>query len=106
MAAPPIPPVPVAASGVAAAASGLKTTDPDLAARRRDAEAAERKAKDEKQARERADSCARARDYLRTLDSGMPIARVNAQGERIAIDDNERRAEVARARNVIAADCR
>jgi Domain of unknown function (DUF4124) len=95
-----------AASSPESAASGPRTVDPELNARRRDAEATERKAADAKLARERAESCARARDYLRTLESGMPIARVNAQGERTSLGDNERRAELTRAREVIAEDCR
>ncbi|ACB34327.1 putative transmembrane protein [Leptothrix cholodnii SP-6] len=99
-------PAAAAAAGPASAASGPRTVDPELNARRRDAEAAERKAADEQLARERAESCARARDYLRTLETGLPIARVNAQGERTTLGDNERRAELNRAREVIAADCR
>jgi hypothetical protein len=94
------------ASSPAPAASGPRTIDPELNARRREAEAAERKAADDKLARERAESCARARDYLRTLESGLPIARVNAQGERTTLGDNDRRTELNRARSVITEDCR
>jgi hypothetical protein len=112
----PVPPAAAAsAAPAAAAASGasgastVRTTDPELAARRRAAEAieaAERKAAEDKLARERQESCVRARDYLRTLEAGMAIARVNAQGERIALGEAERRAEVSRAREVMASDCR
>jgi Domain of unknown function (DUF4124) len=99
-------PAAAASASPASAASGPRTVDPELTARRRDAEAAERKAADDKLARERSESCARARDYLRTLETGLPIARVNAQGERTTLDDNGRRAELNRAREVITADCR
>jgi hypothetical protein len=95
-----------AASGPAAAASAPRTADPELTARRRDAEAAERKAAEDKLTRERQESCTRARDYLRTLESGLAIARVNAQGERVSLGEAERRLEVNRAREVMAADCR
>ena len=105
---PPVSSVPAAtaAASPAGAASAPRTVDPELNARRRDAEAAERKAADDKLTRERAESCARARDYLRTLESGLPIARVNAQGERTTLGDNERRTELNRARAVITEDCR
>lgn len=95
-----------AAAPAASANSAPRTTDPELAARRRDTEAAERKAADDKLARDRADSCARARDYLRSLEAGLAIARVNAQGERVSLGEAERRSEVDRAREVIVADCR
>lgn len=54
----------------------------------------------------RADNCERARQQLAALDSGQRLARFNAKGEREVIDDKTRADEVARARNVIASDCK
>lgn len=97
------PPPGRAASGAAAG------QDPELLARRRQAEAQEaarRRAEEEKLARQRLENCQRARDYLRSLDSGQRIARTNAQGEREFLDDAQRAAERRRAQEVIGSECR
>lgn len=104
-------PVAAAASSASAPATAASAgaTDPALAEKRRQAEAAEaakRKAEEDKLARQRQDNCQRARDYLRTLESGIRIARSNAQGDREFLDDAQRQREVARAREVIGSDCR
>ncbi len=117
LARPAAPPVPTArpaagatataASGAApVAASGAVNVDPELAARKKAAEAAERKAEDERLARERQASCTRARDYLRVLETGVPLARVNEKGERESVPAAERDAELRRAREIVTADCR
>ncbi|MDP4300223.1 DUF4124 domain-containing protein [Leptothrix discophora] len=93
-------------AATAEAASGARNVDPELAARKRAAEAAERKAEDERFARERQASCARARDYLRVLETGLPLARVNEKGERENVPGAERDAELRRAREIISSDCR
>lgn len=98
-------------AGVApgAAASAVPVRDAALEARKRQGEAdeqAQRRAEEEKVARQRKDNCDRAREFARTLDSGMRIARVNAQGEREVLDDDQRAAEQAKARDVIGAECR
>ncbi|MCK6424794.1 MAG: DUF4124 domain-containing protein [Burkholderiaceae bacterium] len=83
--------------------------DPELLARRRQAEAQEaarRRAEEDKLARQRQENCQRARDYLRTLDSGQRITRTNAQGEREFLDDAQRAAERRRAEEVIGSECR
>lgn len=103
---------PVAASGAAASASGAlapKTVDPELEARRKKAEAehAEKtKAEEARVAAARADNCKRAQSQMRTLDSGIRIARTNEKGEREILDDKQREDEVRRTRDVITADCR
>jgi hypothetical protein len=104
-------PAPAAATASAASAPGASASaiDPALAEKRRQAEAAEaakRKADEERLARQRQDNCQRARDYLRTLESGIRISRSNAQGEREYLDDAQRQREAARAREVIGSDCR
>jgi hypothetical protein len=82
--------------------------DKDLEARRRaeeQARQAKEKAEKDKVAQARAENCARARNYMQTLDSGVRIARTNAQGEREILGDEARAAETARTRELIAANC-
>ena len=101
------PPASAAASAAVAAASA--PVDKDLQARKKAAEAeqqAKAKAEEQRNAAIRADNCARARSHLATLDSGQRLARINDKGEREVLDDEARAAEVRRAREVIASDCR
>jgi hypothetical protein len=102
------PPAP-AASAAASAPNGV---DPALEARRKKqaedqkAEAqAQRKAQDEKNAAVRADNCQRARDQLRTLESGQRMQRIAPNGEREIIDDAQRASETQRVRGIIATVC-
>lgn len=104
-------PAPAAAPAPSASAppAAASAIDPALAEKRRQAEAAEaakRKADEDKLARQRQDNCQRAREYLRTLESGIRIARSNAQGDREYLDDTQRQSEAARAREIIDSDCR
>lgn len=105
-------PVAAAASAASAAASGPalpRGVDPELEARRKLAEQAEadkRKAEEAKATAIRADNCNRAREQMRTLDSGIRISRVNPRGEREVLDDAARAEESRRARDAMAADCR
>lgn len=100
---------PSTAASAPAAASGPVVRDTTLEARKRQTEAdeqAQRRAEEEKVARQRRENCERAREYARTLDAGMRVARVNAQGEREILDDAQRAAEQAKARDVIDSECR
>lgn len=112
-AAPPAAAPAAAASAPAQASAPAGGVDPELEARRKAAEQERTARQKEEQRREevrlaqqRADNCARARESLRTLESGMRIARVNDKGERIVVDDQTRAAEIERARRVVASDCR
>jgi len=83
--------------------------DPELQQRRAKAEQeakAKAQAEEQRQAAVRAQNCQRAREHLATLDSGSRLVRLNAQGERIVVDDNARAREAAQARGVIATECR
>jgi hypothetical protein len=71
-----------------------------------DAEKAKKAAEAEKQAKAKADNCAQARQSKATYDSGARVARINAQGEREFLDDDQRAAETQRAQSVIDKDCR
>lgn len=98
-----------AAAPAGSAASGPRTTDPDLEAKRKaedEKQAAKRKAEEDKQAAARAENCRRAQAQQRALDDGMRIARVNAKGEREILDDKGRAEESSRARAIISSDCK
>jgi hypothetical protein len=69
-------------------------------------QAAKKKAEEAKLAAQRADNCQRAKQQLASLDSGIRIARVGANGEREVLDDAGRAAESRRARDIISSDCR
>lgn len=103
--------VAAAASAASSAASAVpaKPADKELEARKKAADQqaqAKAKAEEQRLAAVRADNCQRARSHLSTLESGQRMARVNEKGEREVIDDRTRAAEMQRARDVIASDCR
>ncbi|MBC7482878.1 MAG: hypothetical protein H7337_13480 [Rhizobacter sp.] len=54
----------------------------------------------------RAENCNRAKAQMRTIDSGVRMARTNEKGEREILTDTARSAEAQRARDVIASDCK
>lgn len=85
--------------------SGVDKTLEDRKKQAEAAEAAKRKAEDEKFAAMQAENCQRAKQAKATYSSGMRVARVNAQGEREYLDDAERAAESKRLDDVIARDC-
>ncbi|CAN5291880.1 hypothetical protein BH11PSE9_BH11PSE9_03750 [soil metagenome] len=107
------PAAPAVASSASPAASGAvlapKGVEPELEAKRRQAEqeqAAKKKTQDDAANAAKAQNCARARDALRSLESGVRISTVNKQGEREFMDDAGRAAETRRARDVVASDCK
>jgi hypothetical protein len=97
------------ASAPVPAVPQVKGTDPALEEKKKqaeDAEAAKKKAEETRIAAARAENCARSRQAKATFDSGIRIARTNAQGEREVLDDGARAAETKRLQDIIAADCR
>lgn len=99
-----------AAAAPAASAPQLapKNVDPELEAKRKKAEqeeAAKAKAEEERVAAAKAENCKRAREQIRTLESGMRMARINDKGEREVLDDKMRAEEMKRARDLANADC-
>lgn len=89
--------------------SPAATSDPALEARKRQAEGAQDQARRDEEARvarQKIENCARAKEYARTVESGQRIARTNDKGEREFLDDAQRARESARAREIIASDCR
>jgi Domain of unknown function (DUF4124) len=98
-----------ASAPASASAADKMRVDPELEARRKRAEqdqAAQRRQDDERQAAERAENCRRAQAQLRSLESGMRLARLNDKGEREILDDKQRAEESRVARDAVAANCR
>jgi len=92
-----------------ASAPKIATADKELEAKKKqaaDAEAAKRKAEEEKVVKAKIENCARAKQAKTTFDSGVRVARTNASGEREVMDDAARAAEVRRIQTVIDADCK
>ncbi len=98
-----------ASAASAAPLAAARASDPELEARRKKAEAeaaARKKADEDKIAASRAENCERAKAQMRTLDSGIRIARVNDKGEREIMDDSARAAEAKRTQGLIASECK
>jgi hypothetical protein len=104
------PAAPLAAASAASAPPLMpKGAEPELEAKRKKQEQEEvekKKAEEQRIAAVKADNCMRARSQLRTLESGVRIARTNDKGEREILDDRQLAAEQKRARDVIARDCK
>ncbi|SFM66348.1 DUF4124 domain-containing protein [Variovorax sp. OV329] len=69
-------------------------------------EKAKKAAEEKKVAQAKTENCNRARQAKATYDSGIRVARLNAQGEREIIDDNMRAQEMRRLQSVIDSDCK
>ncbi len=50
---------------------------------------------------DKAKNCERARDYSRNLNSGIRIARIDSNGERIILSDEERAQELKEAQRIL-----
>lgn len=102
---------PAAAAAPMVAASGPKGSgvDPDLEAKRKqaaDAESAKRRAEEERLAKARIESCARAKQTKAAIESGVRMSQTTATGEREFMDEAARAAELKRMQAVIASDCK
>lgn len=87
----------------------LPAADKELETRKKqtaDAEAARRKADEERIAKVRIENCARAKQAKATFDSGARIAQTNAKGEREIMDDAARAVESKRIQGIINSECR
>ncbi|WP_162580975.1 DUF4124 domain-containing protein [Variovorax sp. PBS-H4] len=71
-----------------------------------EAEKAKQAAEAQKVAQAKTENCKRAREGKATMDSGMRVARLNAQGEREIMDDKMRAAESQRLQATIDSDCK
>ena len=95
---------------VAGAAGGTAAgVDKALQEKRKAAEAAEaakRKAEEDKRAQVMADNCARAMQAKSGLDAGGRMSQINPNGERVYLDEAGIAAESARLQGIIAENCR
>jgi hypothetical protein len=85
------------------------TADQDLEFRKRQAESAEKAAKQQKLAAEAEDrrrNCEQARNQLSALESGQRMARYNDRGEREYLDDAQRAEEIAHTRKAVDSWCK
>lgn len=92
----------------AAGTPQLPTVDKELEARKKQAEQADearKKAEEQRIAKARVESCARAKQAKATMDSGVRLATTNARGEREVMDDKARAAETRRLDDVMRSDC-
>ncbi|HSS47233.1 MAG TPA: DUF4124 domain-containing protein [Burkholderiales bacterium] len=106
------PPASSGASGTenaAPKAAGPKTyIEQNAEFRKRQVEAEEKRAKEEKalaEAKERQQNCERARSSLESLQSGQRVTKYNEKGERAYLDDNERAQEIVSAQKAVDSWC-
>lgn len=91
-----------------AAKSELTTAEKNAEFRKRKTAQAEKekKAEDEaKNAAEKSKNCARARDYLRALESGERLTRTEHTGDRAFLTDQQREQELKETRRILQ-DCK
>jgi len=102
--------VPAQAKAAPAAPPGAPTVaEREIESRRRQqqlAEAEKKTAEEEALRAKTAENCQRLRSYLRALEGGFRVARVNAAGQQEILDDAARAAETTRTRSEIEQSCR
>ncbi|MEO8249994.1 MAG: DUF4124 domain-containing protein [Burkholderiales bacterium] len=97
------------AKPIVATVAKPSAADKEMGDKLKKAEAAETERKQAEQNRvaaTKADNCQRAQQSKTTYAAGVPIARINAQGERELMDEAARNAETQRIERIIATDCR
>lgn len=90
-------------------AASSARVDTELTQRKKKAEqaqAAQRQAEQEKNDKVRADNCARAKQALQGVNSGVRIGRVNSKGEREVMDEAALAAEAKRLQSITESDCK
>jgi hypothetical protein len=98
--------VPAVAAPSAAKPSGVDKELAEKARKAEEGEKAQKAAEAQKIAQAKTENCNRARQGKATFDSGIRVARLNAQGEREILDDKARAAEQERLQAVISSDCK
>lgn len=92
----------------AASAPKLSGIDKELADKKKraeEAQAAQRKAEQEKVVKAKVENCARAKQAKANFDSGVRVSRINEKGEREVLDDTARANEVKRIQAIMNSDC-
>ncbi len=100
---------PAPAPAPAAAPTATAGVDKSLQEKRKqaeEAEAAKRKAEEERNARIMAENCSRARQAKSGLDSGARMSRINEKGEREFLDEAALAAESQRLQGIINENCK
>jgi hypothetical protein len=96
-------------SGGATAPRQKSLAEQEADFRKRQMQGAEARQKDEAKAAELAqkrEACDRAQVYLRSLQEGHRISRIDPKtGERVYLEDPDRPAEVAKAQSVVNSNC-
>lgn len=98
--------VPAAAPVPAASTGGVDKSLQEKRKQAEDAEAAKRKAEEERNARIMAENCSRARQAKSGLDSGARMSRINEKGEREFLDEAALAAESQRLQGIINENCK
>jgi len=97
-------------SGSAPEAAGKdKPLTPEQAFKKRQQERDEgdqKAAQERAQAEQKRANCEQARASLRQLESGQRVSTVNAAGERVFLDDDQRASQLARAQKSVAEWCK
>jgi hypothetical protein len=70
------------------------------------ADKAKKAEEEEKNAQLYRENCESAQSFLRDLESGRPVNRTTSTGERAFMSDEERAAEMAKARKTISENCK
>ncbi len=102
------PPGPSAPAAATAKKDAKPPLTPEAAFRKRQEDAqkdAEKQSQADAQAREKQENCARAQEYLRTLEAGGRIQRTDAKGERYYLEDAQIAQETVRARQNVQQSC-
>lgn len=99
-------PAPPAVTPAPTAAAGVDKTLDDKKKQAEAADAAKRKAEEERNARIRAENCARAQQAKAGLEAGGRMTRTNERGEREFMDEAAIAAESQRLQGLINENCR
>jgi hypothetical protein len=102
------PSTPAAPADSGAKAGKKPPADPEQEFKKRQAEAQKSREKDQQaqeQVQAKQENCERARNALRILESGQRISRVDKEGERYYLDEQETAAESQRARDSVTKNC-
>ncbi|OMG54984.1 hypothetical protein BJN45_07475 [Azonexus hydrophilus] len=97
------------AAEAAEASAPLSTAEKDMEFRKRQQEAREKAEKDAKEAaalRDRRETCERARQNYRALQSTQPVLQYDQKGERQLMDNRQRQQELERTRRIMQEACK
>ena len=75
-------------------------------AQREKQDAADKTAKEQVQAEEQKTNCALSQQNLRTFQADVPVAEIDAKGERVFLDDSKRKQRIAKAQQDVSIWCK